>query len=227
MVTTELKPVPQEVADRLAEAAEQPVGPLCLRLPPEWRLTDDAFERFANFNEHLELERSARGELIIAPLPIGKVPEYGARFVIEIGKWSDSVGKGRVRDATGGYRMGEPDDDDDESKLELRAPDASWISPERLAAMDEDYDDSWPPFAPTFAVEIASKSQTLTSQRQKMQMWMSYGVQLGWLIDPRREQVWIYRAGQDEPELLERPNTLSGENVMQGFSFDCTKIWDL
>ena len=54
---------------------------------------------------------------------------------------------------------------------------------------------------------------------------MSYGVQLGWLIDPKRELVWIYRAGQDEPDFLERPDTLSGEAVMSGFTLDCAPLW--
>ena len=52
-----------------------------------------------------------------------------------------------------------------------------------------------------------------------MQLWMDGGARLGWLIDPANRQVYIYRAGQPEPEVLEDPETLDGEEVMPGFSF--------
>ena len=54
---------------------------------------------------------------------------------------------------------------------------------------------------------------------------MANGVRLGWLIDPFDAQVWIYREGQSEPELLERPDTLSGEDVMPGLTVDLTQVW--
>ena len=54
---------------------------------------------------------------------------------------------------------------------------------------------------------------------------MANGVRLGWLIDPYEALVWIYREGQEEPELLERPDTLSGEDVMVGLVVDLTRLW--
>ena len=54
---------------------------------------------------------------------------------------------------------------------------------------------------------------------------MSNGVQLGWLIDPYEEIVWIYRA-DGSFEQLDRPDELSGEDVCVGLSIDMTRVWE-
>jgi Uma2 family endonuclease len=57
---------------------------------------------------------------------------------------------------------------------------------------------------------------------------MDGGARLGWLIDPRNRRVYIYRADQPEPEILEDPETLDGEDVLHGFSFGVREhIFDL
>jgi Uma2 family endonuclease len=50
------------------------------------------------------------------------------------------------------------------------------------------------------------------------------GVQLGWLIDRKHRQVYIYRP-QMPVECLENPANVSGEPVLPGFVLDMTKIW--
>ena len=236
MVTS--NPASAEVIEPLqavlpVEAEEHAVGPIVLQLPPEWRFTADDFCRLADCNELLDIEISAEGELIIAPLPVGKGPGVASDITIEVGIWSRAGGGGQVRGADGGFRLDPPigegrgdlDDSSGRRRFEVRGPDVSWMSDAQLESMPDGYEDTWPNVAPAFAVEIISRSQTMASQQRKMDMWMSYGVRLAWLIDPRRELVWIYRAGADEPELLERPSTLSGEDVMRGFSLDCSLIW--
>ncbi|MFS8871329.1 Uma2 family endonuclease, partial [Synechococcus sp. R5-15] len=58
----------------------------------------------------------------------------------------------------------------------------------------------------------------------KMQEYMDNGCRLGWLLDPKAKQVMIYRQGQ-APELVEDPETLSGEDVLPGFTLPIRKIW--
>ena len=53
---------------------------------------------------------------------------------------------------------------------------------------------------------------------------MANGVRLGWLVDPIEEVVWVYRTGRDA-ERIERPGTLGGEDVMQGFEASFERIW--
>jgi len=45
-----------------------------------------------------------------------------------------------------------------------------------------------------------------------MQEYMDNGAHLGWLINPKGQQVEIYRQGQ-EKEVLQAPTSLSGEQV--------------
>ena len=56
-----------------------------------------------------------------------------------------------------------------------------------------------------------------------MREYIDQGARLGWLIDPLTGQVEIYRPGR-EVEVLDRPATLSGEDVLPGFVLDLTVI---
>jgi Uma2 family endonuclease len=57
-----------------------------------------------------------------------------------------------------------------------------------------------------------------------MQEYIDNGVKIGWLINPKKHQVEIYRQGQT-PELLDSPITLSGENILPGFILDLQNLW--
>lgn len=48
---------------------------------------------------------------------------------------------------------------------------------------------------------------------------MDNGCRLGWLIDPRTEEVHIYRADGSVSVLHGFDHVLSGEDVLPGFSF--------
>jgi Uma2 family endonuclease len=57
-----------------------------------------------------------------------------------------------------------------------------------------------------------------------MQEYLENGTQLGWLIDPQNRNVEIYRSGE-AVEVLENPTTLSGEEVLPGFTLKLHRIW--
>jgi Uma2 family endonuclease len=57
-----------------------------------------------------------------------------------------------------------------------------------------------------------------------MQEYRDNGTGLGWLIDPQRQQVEIYRDGE-EVEVLDRPLELSGESVLPEFRLNLRRIW--
>lgn len=57
-----------------------------------------------------------------------------------------------------------------------------------------------------------------------MAEYMENGTRLGWLIDPQAGQVHVYRPGQDA-EVLNAPESVSGESVLQGLLLDMTRIW--
>jgi len=57
-----------------------------------------------------------------------------------------------------------------------------------------------------------------------MQEYIDNGTLLGLLIDRKNRNVYIYRPNQ-EPEILENPETVSGEPVLPGFVLRMAKIW--
>ena len=54
--------------------------------------------------------------------------------------------------------------------------------------------------------------------------YIQNGAHLGWLVDPEAKQVHLYRSGR-EAEVLDTPESLSGEDVLQGFVLELTRIW--
>ena len=72
-----------------------------------------------------------------------------------------------------------------------------------------------------------SETDTLPPLQRKMEQYIANGALLGWLIDPYRRRVHIYRPGVPV-EILDDPETLSGEDVMPGFVFEVRRrIFDL
>ena len=57
-----------------------------------------------------------------------------------------------------------------------------------------------------------------------MGIWIANGAELGWLIDPSRKVVEIYRAGQ-EPECLVEPTSVQGDGPVLGFELVMARIW--
>ena len=100
-----------------------------------------------------------------------------------------------------------------------RGPDAWWISPERWNASPPEA--RQPPFAaivPDFIIEIVSPSNRGPDLADKVQRYLQGGARLIWVINARRRQVTIHRPGT-EPELLDDPELLHGDDVMPGFVF--------
>ncbi|MEA5597530.1 Uma2 family endonuclease, partial [Rivularia sp. UHCC 0363] len=58
----------------------------------------------------------------------------------------------------------------------------------------------------------------------KMLEYIANGLRLGWLINPKDKQVEIYRIGK-EVEVLQSPKSLSGEDVLEGFTLDLQEIF--
>ena len=74
-------------------------------------------------------------------------------------------------------------------------------------------------YAPLFVAEIVSGTDRLPPLQRKMERYIANGAQLGWLIDPYRRRVHVYRPGADV-EILDDPETVSGDPVMTGFVFE-------
>ena len=184
-------------------------------------ISDDQLERICARNPGWKFEIDADGELVLNVYAGDESSDVGAELGGQLRNWRIGGGGGRNRDASAGYRMTDTD-----GHTRLLEPDVSWVSPERLATASREDVKGAMSFNPDFVVEIRSPSDRLRDQQDKMRIWIHYGVRLGWLIDLQSHNVWVYRP-QQEPQLLERPATLSGEDVLVGLDVDCAEIWRL
>jgi Uma2 family endonuclease len=75
---------------------------------------------------------------------------------------------------------------------------------------------------PDFLIELKSSTDSL---KAKMQEYMENGAQLGWLIDPDKHTVTIYRPNSD-PETQTGSDSISGEGPVATFTLDLTRVWD-
>lgn len=111
-----------------------------------------------------------------------------------------------------------------------RAPDASWLRCERWDALSEEEKDNVPYLCPDFVVELMSPSDKRSVRfkmlQAKMNEYIDSGAQLGWLIDPFKKNVYIYRPGKPV-ECLENPATLYGDPVLPGFVFEIAELWQV
>ena len=162
---------------------------------------------FIEANDLYAIEYNETGELVIMP-PIympGGIEE--TELLTDAKIWQRANG-GAVASSATVFRI---------PGLGGRGPDASWVSPERLAGLDDEQYRTGQ-VCPDFVAEIRSASNTLAYLQRKMEQYIAAGVRLGWLIDPRNRRVTVYRPGQ-APELLDNPAILYGEDVMPGFEF--------
>ena len=193
-------------------AAKDPV--LIITLPPTWPITDESFCELLSLNDHLQMEIDEQGRLLIMGSGGFLSSARAAAIITQIGNWIAAAGSGFVTGEAGFFRT---------AAAGRRAPDVAWTSPERAAAAIAG-DEGVGPLCPDFLVEILSPTDRLPTLQEKLEMWLEQGVRLAWLLDPHDNIAWIYRPGQ-EPERHDRPQTLSGENILPGLTVDLAQIW--
>ena len=171
------------------------------------------FETICEDNPDLRLELSANGELLTMAPAGYEISEKNADLTIELGIWNRIKKQGRVFDSSGGFTL---------PNGAIKSPDATWIEKSKLANIAPSV--KFPLVVPDFVIELRSQSDSLSKTREKMEEYRSNGVKLGWLINPQKKQVEIYRPGQDI-EILQSPSNLSGEDVLVDFILDLGLIW--
>ena len=95
---------------------------------------------------------------------------------------------------------------------------------ERWNALSDEQKASFAPICPDFVIELRSSSDHLNDLQEKMQEYLSNGIILGWLIDRKNRQVYVYRPNQ-EVEILDTPETVKGDPELPGFGLQMAKIW--
>ncbi|HEV2762080.1 MAG TPA: Uma2 family endonuclease [Pyrinomonadaceae bacterium] len=180
------------------------------------KLTDDEFFEFCQLNKDLRIELTSEGDLIIMPPTGGKTGRRNVKLTIRLGSWAEAEGSGQPFDSSTGFTL---------PNGAKRSPDFAWVSNERWDALTDEKQEKFPPLCPDFVVELRSSNDSLTSLQQKMEEYVSNGAQLGWLIDPFERKVHVYQPG-GEVEILDDPESVSGEPVLRGFALDVRALWE-
>lgn len=178
-------------------------------------MTEDQFLQLCSDNGDLRMELTANRELIIMP-PVGL--EGGTQegeLYLQLGIWTKQDGTGRAFGPNAGYRL---------PNGAVRAPDASWMPLSRWESLSRDDQTKFGHTFPDFAIELCSPSDKLADVQDKMAEYLENGVRLGFLLDPQQRRVYVYRPGQDV-EILEEPDSVSGDPVLPGFVLDLKAIW--
>jgi Uma2 family endonuclease len=179
--------------------------------------TSEQFRAFAAAYPDLRMERTADGEIIIMPPALTETGRKNFRVSGQLYVWCLQNESGEGFDSSSGFTL--PNGAE-------RAPDAAWIKKERWEALTvHQREEEFSPICPDFVVELRSKRDRLSTLQEKMQEYLANGARLGWLVDPRRRKVEIYRTGR-EVEVLDDPKTVSGDPELPGFVLDLASIWD-
>jgi Uma2 family endonuclease len=176
-------------------------------------LTHEQFEQLCQDNPDLRLELSANGELILMAPASWESSEKNLDLATDVNNWNRQTRIGRAFDSSGGFTL---------PNGAVKSPDVTWIEKSKL--VDIPPGTAFPRVVPDFVIELRSKDDSLKTLREKMEEYRDNGIRLGWLINPQKKQVEIYRPGQDV-EILEAPKTLSGEDVLPGFVLDMRSIF--
>ena len=178
-------------------------------------MTEEQFFQLCQKNSDLRFERNSQGDLIIISPTGGETGSYNAGLISKIWIWNEQRKLGIVFDSSTGFQL--------PNGANL-SPDASWITIEKWNNLTSEQRTKFLPLCPDFLIELMSPSDSLPKTQEKMKEYLENGMQLGWLINPKNQQVEIYRAGKDV-EILDSPEILSGEDVLPGFILDMTRIW--
>ena len=181
---------------------------------PRERFTDDEFAEFCAEHPELRVEMNSEGEMIIMPPVVSEGGKRNFTLAVRFGKWVETDGTGVGFDSSTGFTL---------PNGAKRSPDVSWIRRERWEALTEEERNEFAPICPDFIVELRSKSDRLSTVREKMTEYIDNGAQLGWLLDPLEQKVHIYYPNAPV-KILDYPAELSGEPLLPGFRLNLEGI---
>jgi Uma2 family endonuclease len=177
-------------------------------------VTPEQFDLLCVDNPDLRLELTPNRELIVMAPAGGESGERNNDLSGQVWYWNRQTDLGRSFDSSTGYDFtvfggGKP------------APDVSWIEKSRLEGVNIV---GFIPVVPDFVIELRSATDNLKPLQDKMIEYQRLGVRMGLLVNPKNQQVEIYRPGQ-EPEILEAPMEIDCNEVMPGFVLSMSRIW--
>lgn len=174
-------------------------------------MTEDEFFYFCQENTDYKFERDANGTIIPMGQTGGESGIRNSELTTDLTIWNRASRLGVVFDSSTGFNL---------PNGATRSPDVAWVSMYQWNRLTPEQQKKFPPLCPDFVVELLSESDTLKGTAEKMQEYMDNGCRLAWMIDPKTEEIRIYRADGSVSVVHGFASSLSGENVLPDFSFN-------
>ena len=152
-----------------------------------------------------------KGELIPMPPTSGEHGKISINLILPLGVYVRENQLGDVYASDTGFQIGD----------RVLMPDIAFVSTER---MPEDLSTAFA-IPPDLAVEVVSRTDTQSRVIEKAFAYLNAGVRLVWVLEPRSKTVTIYRSETDI-KLLTRNDTLTGEDVVEGFSCQVAQLFE-
>ena len=151
------------------------------------------------------------GELIPMPPTSGVHGDITTNLVLSLGPYVYEKKLGRIYTSDTGFQIGD----------RMLIPDVAFISDSRLP---EERETAFS-ISPDIAIEVVSRTDSLSKIVQKVHAYLEAGTRLVWVIEPIGKTVTVYRSETDI-QTLTRNDTLTGEDVVEGFSCPVIQLFE-
>ena len=172
------------------------------------QMNDEEFFRFATQFSNIQIERDKDGNIFIMPPTGFESGSFESDAITELNIWNRKHKAGKTFSSQTGFVL---------PNSAMRAPDASWISDERIASIPIEEHSRFAHICPDFVLEIRSASDSLPGLKAKMEEYIENGARLGFLIDPMGGQAFVYRADGSVEQVAGLDEVLNGGDVLAGF----------
>ena len=141
--------------------------------------------------------------------------EHAGTVFVSLHIYVRTNGLGKTYAAETGFKI-------DSNPDHVRAPDAAFVSRERLEAIGEG--PGYWPAAPDLAIEVISPSDRYTEAAEKVRDWLEAGTRMVVMVNSRRREVTVYLPSE-VPIILTENDVLDGGDVVPGWTIPVREIF--
>jgi len=152
-----------------------------------------------------------KGELVPMSFPTMEHGKISSSIVILLGSHVRQHQLGEIYTAETTFQIGESG----------RKPDVAFVSNARIPENERQAS----PLPPDLAIEVVSPTDMVYNVLEKVAEYLDAGTQMIWVIEPIFKTVTVY-CSPDDIKLFTRNDTLTGEDVVEGFQCAVAEIFE-
>lgn len=173
--------------------------------------TAQDLERLSDEGSHYELIKGELRQMSPSGGPHGSASSRISFYVSGL-VYSEDLGETFAAE-TGFFLEQDPDT--------ILAPDFAFIAKERLP---DPIPEGFVPVVPDLVVETRSPNDTKCEVVEKVEQWLTAGVRLVWIVEPKNRTITTHRLGRPE-RIFHSGDLLDGEEVLPGLRVPVERIF--